>query len=161
MSLALHAHQMLIIATLAFAAAVLTTEWYTSPNQDVKRNVFQICVFVGPSYFCQWILLPTDTNAMFRTSIFSPSAPIDLHRSFSSLFFLPVFPILVPSLAIGCAGFSLFALLLGSWYIQRFAGDLGSKWLLLLTIVTVLFSCPYRTHRFDSLPSTSSAIVSV
>ncbi len=52
-----------------------------------------------------------------------------------------VLPILVASLAIACAGTSLIGLLLGSWYIQRFSGDIGSKWLLVLTIFSVFLSC--------------------
>ena len=68
MSLALHGHHALIIATLAFAAAALTTEWYTSPDNNLKRNVFQICDPNSRPYACEWMLLPTWTNQMTRTS---------------------------------------------------------------------------------------------
>jgi hypothetical protein len=54
---------------------------------------------------------------------------------------LLVFPILVASLAIACAGTSLIGLIFSSWYIQRFAGDIESKWLLILTILSVFLSC--------------------
>jgi hypothetical protein len=59
------------------------------------------------------------------------------------LYFL-VLPVLVASFAIACAGTSLIGLILGSWYIQRFAGDIGSKWLLILTIVSVFLSCMFE-----------------
>ncbi len=64
MSLALHGHQALIIATLAFAAAVLIPFWYTSPNLQVQRNIFQICT----NNMCYWTLLPTSNNQSVRTS---------------------------------------------------------------------------------------------
>ena len=57
------------------------------------------------------------------------------------MFFCLVLPLVAAAASIACAGLSLIGLLLGSWYIQRFSGDIGSKWLLVLTIVTVLFSC--------------------
>jgi hypothetical protein len=66
MSLALHGHHILLIATLAFAVAVLTPNWYTSPGDGTKRNVFQIC---SPNaYSCEWIFIPRWTNGTIRTS---------------------------------------------------------------------------------------------
>lgn len=52
-----------------------------------------------------------------------------------------VLPIVASSFAIACTGTSLIALILGSWYVERFAGDIGSKWLLILTTVLVFASC--------------------
>lgn len=75
------------------------------------------------------------------------------HRSHSNrLFSFEVFPILISSLAIGCAGFSLFGLLFGSWFIQRSAGGSPSKCLLCLTLITVLISCKF-VDRFSRMRS--------
>ncbi|CAF1068643.1 unnamed protein product [Adineta steineri] len=116
MSLALHGHHILVIATLAFATAVLLPSWYTSPNDQIQRNVFDICT-INP-YSCRWTLLPTSDNITIRT----------------------IFPILVASTAIACAGISLIGLLFGSWYIQRYSDDIGSKWILILTTICVFLS---------------------
>lgn len=65
MSLALHAHHILIIATLAFAAGALIPFWYTSPNYTIKRNVFQICDINNNN--CTWSLLPTSNILSVKT----------------------------------------------------------------------------------------------
>jgi hypothetical protein len=65
MSLALHAHQILIIASLAFATAALLPFWYTSPNLQINRNIFQICN--NSNNICYWTLLPTPANQSVRT----------------------------------------------------------------------------------------------
>jgi hypothetical protein len=67
MSLALHGHHILIIATLALAAAVLIPAWYTAPDLSKKRNIFDICTTNPYSYTCYWILLPTADNYLIRT----------------------------------------------------------------------------------------------
>jgi len=134
MSLALHGHQILLIATLAFAAAVLIPFWYTSPNLQIKRNIFEICYHNT----CYWTLLPTSDNQSVRTS--RKKKVYSIKKKTKIIIFV-VLPILVASLAIACAGTSLIGLLLGSWYIQRFSGDIGSKWLLVLTIFSVFLSC--------------------
>ncbi|CAF5021627.1 unnamed protein product [Rotaria sp. Silwood1] len=115
MSLALHGHHVLLIATLTFATAVLTPNWYTSSDFQIKRNIFQIC---NTQTSCHWVLLPISNDTSVET----------------------IFPIIVASLAIACAGISLIGLLFGSWYIERFAGDIGSKWILILTIFCVFIS---------------------
>jgi len=61
MSLALHGHHVLLIATLAFAAAVLTPNWYTSPDKNTKINVFQLCTNYSSTQHCLWIF-PLQAN---------------------------------------------------------------------------------------------------
>jgi hypothetical protein len=56
MSLVLHGHHVLLIATLAFVAAVLTPNWYTNSVDGVNLNVFQICKYNLSSQPCAWIL---------------------------------------------------------------------------------------------------------
>ncbi|CAF1275118.1 unnamed protein product [Rotaria sordida] len=118
MSLTLHGHHILLIATLAFATAVLTPNWYTSPDFRVKRNIFQICDTQLFSCTCRWVLYPISNDNSATT----------------------IFPIVVASLAIACAGISLIGLLLSSWYVERFASDIGSKWLLVLIIISIVIS---------------------
>jgi hypothetical protein len=65
MLLALHGHHILIIATIAFAAAVLIPFWYTSPNLQIKRNIFQICDTTSNT--CYWTILPTSNNQTIQT----------------------------------------------------------------------------------------------
>ncbi|CAF1291084.1 unnamed protein product [Adineta steineri] len=132
MSLALHGHHILVIATLAFATAVLLPSWYTSPNDQIQRNVFDICT-INP-YSCRWTLLPTSDNITIRTSKDFIDYLVNLD------FPISVFPILVASTAIACAGISLIGLLFGSWYIQRYSDDIGSKWILILTTICVFLS---------------------
>lgn len=64
MSLALHAHQVFIIATLVFVVSVLIPFWYTSPNGQIQRHIFQICNSNG----CYWSLIPTSNNPTLQTS---------------------------------------------------------------------------------------------
>jgi len=63
-----------------------------------------------------------------------------------------LYPILIASFALACGGLSLIALLLGSWYIEKYAIDNGSKWLLVLTILSTLLSCMlnsiYKRNNF-------------
>jgi hypothetical protein len=69
MSLALHGHHVLLIATLAFITAVLTPNWYTSPDKTTDINVFQICVNSTTSQFCQWVFsLQSDEPSPFKAS---------------------------------------------------------------------------------------------
>ncbi|UJR13463.1 hypothetical protein I4U23_000477 [Adineta vaga] len=116
MSLALHGHHTLLIATFVFIAAVLIPNWYTAPNLQTKRNVFEICN-TNP-YACRWTLVPI-------------SGQISIEK---------ILPLIAASAAVACAGLSLISLVLSSWYIQRFSGDIGSKWLLVLTILCILLS---------------------
>lgn len=135
MLLALHGHHILIIATLAFAAAVLIPFWYTSPNLQIKRNIFQICDTTSNT--CYWTILPTSNNQTIQTGKHQK----DYLRKINKINYYLVLPILAASLAIACAGTSLIGLILGSWYIQRFTEENKSKWLIILTIVSVFFSC--------------------
>lgn len=68
MSLALHGHHVLLIATLAFATAILTPNWYTSPDFQIKRNIFQICDTYLLTCKCDWILTSWPSNATVTTS---------------------------------------------------------------------------------------------
>jgi len=121
MSLALHGHHVLLIATLAFVAAVLTPNWYTSPDRGTNINVFQLCTNSSSSQSCQWIFTLQSNSSLFG----------DIKI---------LYPILIASFAIACVGLSLIGLILGSWYIQQYATDNGSKWLLVLTILATLLS---------------------
>lgn len=67
MSLALHAHHIVLLATLAFVAAVLIPHWYTTPDQRQKRNVFDICN-IYPYYACRWTLVPISNYITLPTS---------------------------------------------------------------------------------------------
>lgn len=67
MSLALHGHQALIIATLAFAAAVLTPNWFTAKS-GTKINVFQICPNSSISNECEWIFSRLSANSTMSES---------------------------------------------------------------------------------------------
>ncbi|CAF2854043.1 unnamed protein product [Rotaria sp. Silwood2] len=118
MSLALHGHHILLIATLAFTTAVLTPNWYTSTDFRVQRNIFQICDTQLSSYTCHWVFLQISNDSSAAT----------------------ILATVVASSAIGCAGISLISLLLSSWYIERLAGDIGSKLLLILIIIFVFIS---------------------
>lgn len=62
MSLALHGHHVLIIATLAFAAAVLTPNWFTAKT-GTKINVFKICPNSSVSNECPWIFSQLSDNS--------------------------------------------------------------------------------------------------
>jgi hypothetical protein len=65
MTLALHGHHVLLIATLAFVAAVLTPNWYTRTFTDdttIDLNVFQICKTSTQPRTCEWILSPQAKN---------------------------------------------------------------------------------------------------
>jgi len=69
MSLALHGHHVLLIATLAFIIAVLTPNWYTSPDKTIEMNVFQICMNSTTSKSCQWVFsLQSDELSSFKAS---------------------------------------------------------------------------------------------
>ena len=65
MSLALHGHHILIIATLAFAAAILTPNWYNSPKNGLKMNIFQICAKNTGGETCQWVFSSNSKHAVF------------------------------------------------------------------------------------------------
>lgn len=57
----LFGHHTLLIATLAFAAAVLTPNWYNDSERNIHLNVFQICVNASSLSSCPWIFtLPSD-----------------------------------------------------------------------------------------------------
>ena len=140
MSLALHGHHILIIATLAFAAAVLTPSWYTASDLSIKRNIFDICTTYQYTWTCHWILLPTADNYLIRTRKKQKRVFFNKKKELYCL----VLPVLAASFAIACAGTSLIGLILGSWYVHRFAGDIGSKWLLILTIISVFISCMFE-----------------
>ena len=71
MSLTLHGHHILIIATLAFAAAVLTPNWFTATRADgtnIKINVFQICTNFSSPSTCQWTLTLPSNNSLYNDS---------------------------------------------------------------------------------------------
>lgn len=67
MSLALHGHHVLLIATLAFAAAVLTPYWYTDSNKN-SINVFQLCSNSSIPQACQWIFTLRSNNSSIGES---------------------------------------------------------------------------------------------
>jgi len=67
MSLALHGHHILLIATFAFVAAVLTPNWYTSPD-GTNINVFQICTNFTLNHSCQWSFTLQSNNSLFGNS---------------------------------------------------------------------------------------------
>jgi len=126
MSLVLHGHHVLLIATLAFVAAVLTPNWFTSLNNGIKINVFQICTNSSPLQSCPWTLtLPSNNPFAGEIKI--------------------IYPILIASFALACAGVSLIGLLIGSSYIQQHTSDNDSRCLLVLTslatLASFLFSC--------------------
>jgi hypothetical protein len=64
MSLALHGHHVLLIATLAFVAAALTPNWYTKPDDNIELNVFQICQTSSTSKRCEWIFNSQSNNIL-------------------------------------------------------------------------------------------------
>lgn len=68
MSLALHAHQILIIATLTFLVAVLTPNWYSSPKHGLKINIFQICTGKSNAERCAWTFSGYVGNPAFEAS---------------------------------------------------------------------------------------------
>jgi hypothetical protein len=68
MSFVLHGHHVLLIATLAFVAAVLTPNWYTSPDQRININVFQLCINYPSSQSCQWIFSLPSNNLTYGES---------------------------------------------------------------------------------------------
>ena len=68
MSLALHGHHVLLIATFVFVAAVLTPNWYTSPDHGTNINVFQICTNFTLNQSCQWIFTFQSNNSLFGDS---------------------------------------------------------------------------------------------
>ena len=151
MSLTLHGHQVLLIATLAFAAAVLTPNWYTSPDGQVALDVFQICSVKSTSRSCEWTFNANSSNVSVGRSTSSNHGAACPWRivSLSLVLVKLIYPTLIGSFAIICAGTSLIALLLGSWYIHRYARENDTKWLLILTIVTTLLSCRFPRDRPD------------
>ncbi|CAF0804184.1 unnamed protein product [Adineta steineri] len=126
MSLALHGHHILLIATLAFTTAVLTLNWYENSEKSIHINVFQICSNSSTLKTCRWIF-----------SIQS------VKSSFEEIKIISL--ILTASFAITCVGISLIGLLFGSWYIQRRGHDNESRCLIVLTmlmnLLSFLFSC--------------------
>jgi hypothetical protein len=68
MSLALHGHHILVVATLAFAAAVLTPNWYTRQDNVITINVFQICQNSSSSPSCPWVLTLPSNNPLSGAS---------------------------------------------------------------------------------------------
>lgn len=141
MSLFLHGHQILILSTIAFIIAVLLPFWYTSPNHQMKRNVFQICDMT--TNICQWTLIPTSGSQSLQTG--KCFYWLIVVRDLLDL----VLPVVAASSAIGCVGTSLLTLLLGSWFLQRFSSDIQSKCLLILTIVFDVFSCLSLNDSFE------------
>ena len=67
MSLALHGHQILVISTLAFAAAVLTQNWYSTPNGEFRINVFQVCARTLQYDPCRWTFSSEARHVDFST----------------------------------------------------------------------------------------------
>ena len=53
----------------------------------------------------------------------------------------PIYPIATVACAIACTVLSAVGLMLGSWYVRRFASKVASQWLLLLTTVVVSLDC--------------------
>lgn len=68
MSLALHGHHILLIATLAFAAAVLTPNWFTSTDRNLNINVFQICTNSSSCSSCPWVFTLPSNNPFVGAS---------------------------------------------------------------------------------------------
>ena len=71
MTLALHGHHVLLIATLAFTAAVLTPYWYTSPDQTLHIDIFKICNSSLISSQCPWTFNLLASNSHFGSSKFN------------------------------------------------------------------------------------------
>lgn len=142
MSLFLHAHQVLIIATIAFIIGVLLPFWYTSPNGQLKRNIIQICDTMDNR--CSWTIIPTPGDQSLQTgkSLFERKTTITTN------YLHLVLPVVAASSAIVCVCTSLIGLFLGSWFLQRMSNDCRPKCLLILTIVFVLISC--KSSKNDS-----------
>ncbi|CAF1201540.1 unnamed protein product [Adineta ricciae] len=121
MTLALHGHHALLIATLAFIAAVLTPYWYTSPNQTLHIDIFKICNSSSIPSQCPWTYSLLANNSHFGS--------INL-----------VYPIVISSCALGCVLISFIGLVLGSWYLQRHTDEHNATWLLVLTLILVFLS---------------------
>ena len=57
----LFGHHVLLIATLAFVAAVLTPNWYIDSDRKNHLNVFQICINASSTPSCPWVFtLPSE-----------------------------------------------------------------------------------------------------
>ncbi|CAF1528337.1 unnamed protein product [Rotaria magnacalcarata] len=126
MSLALHGHHVLLIATITFITAILTPNWYSNSEKRINLNIFQICTNSSSPQPCSWI--------------FSSHLPGSLLETIKM-----AYPILVASFAFACVSLSVTGLVLGSWLIERRAHDNRSTLLLvfimLATFLSLLFSC--------------------
>lgn len=63
----LFGHHILLIATLAFAAAVLTPNWYHDSERNIHLNVFQICANASSMSSCPWIFTLPSNNSLSTT----------------------------------------------------------------------------------------------
>ena len=97
-------------------------------NEMFSKHVMQlVIVAIGRSYLHQTINHFKQVNHRL----------INKQTNASDL----VLPIVAAASAIACVGTSLFALFLGSWFLQRMTSDCRPKCLLILTILFVFFSC--------------------
>jgi hypothetical protein len=64
MSLALHGHHVLLLATLVFITAVLTPNWYTRSDPPININALQICFNSSVNYQCHWTYSLLTDNAL-------------------------------------------------------------------------------------------------
>ena len=86
MSLALHGHHVLLIATLAFIAAVLTPYWYTSPDQTLHIDIFKICNSSLIPSQCPWTYSLLANSSHFGASKFNGKFFFSLWMCVLSLF---------------------------------------------------------------------------
>ncbi|CAF0778520.1 unnamed protein product [Rotaria sp. Silwood1] len=120
-----------------FIAAILTPKWYISSEKNININIFQICTNSSSSQSCQWVFCSQLNNSLLEA--------INM-----------IYPILVASFSIACVGISFIGLLLGSWYIERHARNIDSRWLLMLTLVATLGSFLFATTVWTMMLTTNS-----
>ena len=141
MSFPLHAHHVMVLATLTFVVAVTTPEWYISPANHLKMNIFQICAEKTGVQICEWTLSTHLNNKYFEKSQFCRFLLYDRSSWRPSLLVRMIYPIVTALLSIICVVTSLTCLFLGSWHIQRFARENKAKWLPILISIIVLLCC--------------------
>ena len=141
MSFPLHAHHILILATVTFVVAVTTPEWYISRATGLKMNIFQICAEKSGLQICEWTLSTYLNNKLFEKSQFCRFVFHVRNQWCFHVLVRVVYPIVTALFAIICVATSLISLFLGSWHIQRFARENKAKWLPILISILVLLCC--------------------
>ncbi|CAF5171757.1 unnamed protein product, partial [Rotaria magnacalcarata] len=144
MSLALHGHHVLLIATITFITAILTPNWYSNSEKRINLNIFQICTNSSSPQPCSWIFSSHLPGSLLET--IKMAYPILVASfAFACVSIKMAYPILVASFAFACVSLSVTGLVLGSWLIERRAHDNRSTLLLvfimLATFLSLLFSC--------------------